>query len=90
MITLTWQSLTASVGIIGAAIVLVGYLRKVFGFFEKPGKQDKEIQNIKEEQELLTNGMLACLKGLVELGCDGDVKKQISAIEAYQIKKAHN
>ena len=89
MITLTWQSLTASVGILGAAIVLVGYLRKVFGFFEKPGKQAEEIKNIKEEQELLTNGMLACLKGLVELGCDGDVKKQISAIEAHQIKKAH-
>ena len=89
MITLTWQSLTASVGILGAAIILVGYLRKVFGFFEKPGKQAEEIKNIKEEQELLTNGMLACLKGLVELGCDGDVKKQISAIEAHQIKKAH-
>ena len=89
MITLTWQSLTASVGIIGAAIVLVGYLRKVFGFFEKPGKQDEKIKNIIEEQELLTNGMLACLKGLMELGCDGPVKEQINAIEAYQIKKAH-
>ena len=89
MITLTWQSLTASVAIIGAAVVLVGYLRKVFGFFDKPGKQDEEIKNIKVEQELLTNGMLACLKGLVELGCDGPVKEQTSAIEQHQIRKAH-
>ena len=89
MITLTWQSLTASVAIIGAAIVLVGYLKKVFGFFEKPGKQDEEIKGIKEEQELLTNGMLACLKGLVELGCDGAVKTQITAIEQHLNKKAH-
>lgn len=89
MITLTWQSLTASVGIIGAAIILAGYLKKVFGFFDKPGKQDEEIKNIKVEQELLTNGMLACLKGLVELGCDGPVKEQISAIEQHQIRKAH-
>lgn len=90
MITLTWQSLITSAGIIGAAIVLVGYLRKVFGFFEKPAKQGEEIKGIKEEQELLTNGMLACLKGLVELGCDGVVKTQITAIETHLNKKAHS
>lgn len=90
MITLTWQSLTASVGIIGAAILLVGYLRKLFGFFEKPADHDKEIKGIKEEQEILTNGMLACLKGLVELGCDGVVKTQITAIEQHLNKKAHS
>ena len=90
MITLTWQSLTASVAIIGAAIALVGYLRKVFGFFEKPDKQEKEIKDIKEEQEILTNGMLACLKGLVELGCDGAVKTQITTIEQHLNQKAHS
>jgi hypothetical protein len=53
-------------------------------------KQDKEINAIKEEQEILVNGMLACLKGLNKLGCDGEVTGQITAIENHLNRKAHS
>ena len=88
-ITITWQSIIAASGIVGAVVVLVNYLRKLFGWFDKQEKQDTEIQDIKKEQQILTQGMLACLKGLVELGCDGVVKEQITAIETHLNKKAH-
>ena len=88
-ITITWQSLVTAVAIVGAGIALINYLKKLLGWFDKPAEQEKEIKGIKEEQEILTNGMLACLKGLVELGCDGVVKTQITAIEQYLNRKAH-
>ena len=89
VVTLTWQSIVTAAAIVGAFVALVTYLKKVFGWFDNQKDQDKEIKGIKEEQELLTQGMLACLKGLVELGCDGVVKEQINAIEVHLNKKAH-
>lgn len=88
-IVLTWQSILGAAGIIGAVVAIISYLRKLFGWFEKQEVQDKEIKGIKEEQELLTEGILACLKGLSEQGCDGPVTAAINKIETHINKKAH-
>lgn len=88
-IILSWQSLIGAAAIVGAFVALVSYLRKIFGWFEKQEVQDKEIKEIKEEQTILTEGILACLKGLREQGCDGEVTKAISKIETHLNKKAH-
>ena len=42
-----------------------------------------------EEQQMLTYGVLACLKGLQEKGCNGPVTDAISKIEKYLNAKAH-
>lgn len=42
-----------------------------------------------EEQTLIIYGLLACLKGLKEQGCDGAVTIAISEIEKHINKKAH-
>lgn len=89
-ITISWQSVIAAATIIGAFVALVGYLRKLFGWFERQEKQDKEIQAIKEEQQLLTYGVLACLKGLKERGCNGPVTEAIGKIEKHLNAAAHN
>ena len=89
-VTLTWQTLLSAAAVVGAFVALVAYLRKLFGWFERQEKQDKEINDIKEEQEILVNGMLACLKGLNKLGCDGEVSGQITAIENHLNRKAHS
>lgn len=89
VVTVTWQTLLTAVAIIGAFVALVNYLKRLFGWFDKQTKQDQEIKSIKEEQEILTRSMLACLKGLVELGCDGTVKGQVAEVEEYLNKKAH-
>ena len=88
-VTLTWQSFVVAAGVVGAIVALIAYLKKIFGWFDKQEMQDKSIKDIKEEQTILTAGILACLKGLVELGCDGVVKEQISKIETHLNNKAH-
>lgn len=88
-VTLTWQSFVVAAGVVGAIVALISQLKKIFGWFNKQDMQDTTIQDIQEEQTLLTAGILACLKGLVELGCDGPVKEQITKIETHLNKKAH-
>ena len=88
-ITLTWQSMIGAAAIVGAFVALVNYLRKIFGWFERQEKQDAEIKEIKVEQTLLTEGILACLKGLQEQGCDGTVTQTITKIETHLNQKAH-
>jgi len=88
-VTLTWQTVVGAAAIIGAFIAIITYLKKLFGWFERQEVQDKEIRDIKEEQELLTEGILACLKGLSEQGCDGPVTAAINKIEQHINKKAH-
>ena len=88
-ITLTWQSFVAAAAIVGAVVALVNYIRKIFGWFERQDSQEKELKAIKEEQAVLTFGILACLKGLIEQGCDGDVKEAANKIEKHINEKAH-
>ena len=45
---------------------------------------------IHEEQTLVVYGLLACLKGLAEQGCDGPVTEAISKIEKHINQKAHS
>lgn len=45
---------------------------------------------IHEEQTLVVYGLLACLKGLAEQGCDGPVTEAINKIEKHINQKAHS
>ena len=88
-ITLSMQSVITAAAIIGAFVALVSYLRKLFGWFERQEQQDKEIKSIKSEQQLLTYGVLACLKGLKEQGCNGPGTEAINKIEKHINEEAH-
>jgi len=69
--------------------VIFGALFAFYKWFLKQEKQDNDIKAIKEEQTLLTYGVLACLKGLKEQGCDGPVTSAINQIEKHINKQAH-
>ena len=88
-ITLTWQTMIGAAAIVGAFVALVTYIKRIFGWFDRQEKQDREIKEMKEEQALLTKGILACLKGLSEQGCDGPVTAAITEFEEHLNKKAH-
>lgn len=88
-ITLTWQSLLTAAAIVGAFVGIVNYIRKLFGWFDKQEKQSTQIKAIQAEQQILTEGILACLKGLSEQGCDGPVTAAIAKIEAHLNEQAH-
>lgn len=51
--------------------------------------QKKAIEDSLEERELLMRGLLACLKGLQELGANGVTRVAQEEIEAYINKQAH-
>ena len=99
-ITLTWQSIITAAAIVGAVVALVSYFSKVVRWVDKQAKQDEDIKKlrkhheddmkvIKEEQAVIVHGVLACLKGLREQGCNGPVKEGIAEIEEYLNRKAH-
>lgn len=54
------------------------------------GLLKSEMQDSKEERLILVNGLLACLKGLQELKCDGPVTEGINKLEEYLMKKSHD
>lgn len=100
-ITLTWQSFITAAAFVGAIIALVTYFSKVVRWMDQQKKQTEDItdirkhheddmSSIKKEQTLLVYGVLACLKGLSEQGCNGPVTEAIGKIEKYLNETAHN
>ena len=99
-ITLTWQSVITAAAIVGAVVALVSYFSKLVRWVDKQSKQDEDIKalrkhheedmaSIKEEQTLVVYGVLACLKGLSEKGCNGPVTEAIDKLDKYLNMKAH-
>lgn len=98
--TITSQTIITAGAVLAAIITVFKYYNKIYDLVKKQGKQDKEIEDlkkatkediagIKEEQQLLTYGVWACLKGLREQGCDGAVSDAIDKIEKHLNAKAH-
>ena len=50
----------------------------------------KSTSSMQEELTLITYGLLACLQGLNEQGCDGPVAAAIDKINKYLNNKAHD
>ena len=73
-----------------ALVVLFSAVFAVYRWYLRQNQQDKEIANMKAEQCLLTYGLLACLKGLKEQGCNGPVTEAIGKIEKHINKQAHD
>jgi hypothetical protein len=99
-ITLTWQGIITAFAVVGAAVGFATYFSNVVRWVDKQNQQDEEIQKLKkhheedmtgirEEQTLLMYGVLACLKGLKEQGCNGTVTEAINKYEKYLNEKAH-
>lgn len=83
------MNITTLAATITALGVVLGAVFAVYKWFLKQEKQDKDIKTIKEEQTILTEGILACLKGLKEQGCNGPVTDAIDKIETFLNQRAH-
>ncbi len=88
-VVITWQSIVTVAAVIGAIVAIVAYFAKAVRWVDRQKKQDKELAAMKEEQTILTYGVLACLKGLKEQGCNGPVTEAIDKIEKHLNQKAH-
>jgi len=83
-IIITVASVISSLIVIGSALIAV------VRWIQRQDTQDTEIRRMKDEQALLTYGVLACLKGLREQGCDGPVEDAIDKMEKHLNAAAHN
>lgn len=94
------ETIVTAAGVITALITLGGTLIAIYKFYSRQGEQQKEINGLKEtheedikkineEQCLMTYGLLACLKGLQEKGCNGPVTDAIDKLEKHLNKTAH-
>lgn len=99
-ITVTWQGIITASAVIAAVVAIVAYFAKAVRWVDKQNEQDEEIKrlkqhheedikSLKEEQSLLIEGILACLLGLKEQGCNGPVTKAIEKYNTYLNEKAH-
>lgn len=77
-------SLIAALGGLGGVIFWV------FKFVERNKMQDKELKAIRKEQTVICYGILACLRGLAEQGCDGPVHEALQKIEKHLNQAAHD
>lgn len=100
-ITLTWQTVITAGLVIGAVTTIVTLLFKFVRWVDRQKRQDTELRDLREHHDedvgtiqdeltMLTYGVLACLKGLKEQGCNGPVTEAINKIEKYINRKAHH
>lgn len=85
----TTQLILTIASVITALGVILGAVFAFHNWLLKREKNDSDIKSIKEEQSILTKGVLACLKGLKEQGCNGPVTEAIETIEDHINKEAH-
>lgn len=101
VITITWQTIITAGAVVTALTVIITALFKLVRWVDRQKQQDEkltaleeqhdsDINTIQEELQLHTWGVLACLKGLQELGCNGPVTEAIQRIEKELNKKAHH
>lgn len=89
-INFTAQTIITAGAVVGAAVALVSFFVKLVRWADRQKAQDKELQDVKAELTLLTYGVLACLKGLKEQGCNGPVTEAVNKIEKHINQKAHD
>ncbi len=87
--TIEVESLKNIAEIVALVVLFYAYFSKATRFIDRQKKQDDELKSIKAEQAILTFGVLACLKGLQEQGCDGPVTDAIARIEKHLNEAAH-
>lgn len=99
-ITLTWQTIITASAVIAAVVAIAANFAKIVRWVDKQKKQDDAIaalrethnadmDHMKQEQTLIVYGLLACLKGLKEQGCNGPVTEAIGKIEKHLNQRAH-
>ena len=99
-ITLTWQTIITAAAVVTAVVAIAAHFAKIVRWVDKQRKQDDDIKALrdthmgdmaymKQEQTLIVCGLLACLKGLKEQGCNGPVTEAINKIEKHLNQRAH-
>ena len=76
--------LLTALGVIGGVVLWC------IQFVQRSRRQAEELKSIRKEQTLICYGLLACLKGLKEQGCNGPVTEAMNRIEEHLTLAAHD
>ena len=85
-----WETAAAAGAALSGLLLLLTTYNRVYRWTLRQREQDEELRAIRKENPLLTYGVLACLKGLEEQGCDGPVHEAIDRIEKDLNLRAHD
>ena len=86
---ITAETIIQAAAVLGACGTLVGAIIAVYKILERDKRQSKVIADIQNEQTIICYGILACLKGLKEQGCNGPVTEALNKREKHLNQKAH-
>ena len=75
--------------VVSSLSIIVGIFVSIYKFIEQDKRQQNEIAAIKREQTLICEGIVACLKGLKEQGCNGPVTVALAKMEEHLNQAAH-
>lgn len=89
-VTITAEGVIRAAGVLGALGGIGGAVLWCFRFVERNRRQDQELASIRREQTLICYGVLACLKGLKEQGCNGPVTAALDKLEKHLNRAAHD
>lgn len=89
-VTITAEAVIQAAALAGALGVLGGGAVWLLRFVEGNRKQDQALTAIRREQTLICCGVLACLQGLKEQGCDGPVTEALAKLESHLNQAAHD
>lgn len=88
-VTVSAEAIIEGAALLTALGVIGGVVLWLFKFVERNKKQDEAIAAIRKEQTLICYGVLACLKGLKEQGCNGPVTAALDKLEKHLNQAAH-
>ena len=78
-----WAAVLTGIGVIGGIVVWA------IKFVLRQRRQDQELAATRHELTLICYGVLACLKGLKEKGCNGPVTEALNKLEKHLNQAAH-
>lgn len=88
-VTISADAIVRIAGVLTALGVIGGVVVWCIKFVDRQKKQDRELLAIRKEQTLICYGVLACLKGLKEQGCNGPVTTALDKLEKHLNEAAH-
>ncbi len=87
--TISADTIITAAAFLSAVIAIFGLIFAVYKWYLRQNKQDDDIKALKAEQSVIVKGVLACLKGLKEQGCNGPVTNAIEEIQTHINEQAH-
>ena len=99
-LTITPQTIITAAALLSAATALIIAFSKFVRWVDKQKQQtedieklktehNKDIQEVKDELQVLCYGMLAALDGLIQKGANGNVTKAHEKLEKHLNSKSH-